>query len=110
MENTLFPFISTISQIFTTGRNFGFGRAKQPGLLTAVSHPTPKITFVTRKGERGASSRFILYTTDVVMLRASRSPLTNRYRATNKSQPGSEMTRIEVSKDLTLVMQWDLPG
>ena len=105
MENTLFPFISTISQIFTTGRNFGFGRVKQLGLLTAVSHPTPKITFVTRKGERVASSRSILYTTDVVMLRASRLPLTNGYIATSKSQLGSEITRIEVSKDVTLVMQ-----
>jgi len=77
---------------------------KQLGLLTAVSHPTPKITFVIRKGERVASSRFVLYTTDVVMLRASRSHLTKGHIATNKSQPGSEMTRIEVSKDVTLVM------
>lgn len=42
------------------------------------------------------------------MLRASRSPLTNGYIATNKSQLGSEITRIEVSKDVTLVMHEDL--
>jgi hypothetical protein len=101
MENALFPLTSTNSQIFTTWCNFGFGMVKQLELLTAVSHRNSKITLVIRKGENIASSRLVLYTTDVVMLSESQLHLTDGHLATNVSQLESEMASVEVSKDVT---------
>jgi hypothetical protein len=67
---------------------------KRLELLTAATRPTSKITFVIGKGEQIASSRFVLYSTDVVMPIASQLHLTDRLLETDESPLGSEMTGV----------------